>query len=86
MKTVIWIILLGIIFLFVFKFVRKVLMIKKAFKDAIHQSQQFGGQQQGPYSNRTQEQTPSQNTIEKPRFNIEAETIDFEIIEEKNEK
>ena len=85
MKTIIWIIILGIIFLFVFRFVRKLLMIKKAFKDAINQSQQFGGHSQNPYQQSTQGQSQN-NTTEKPRFNIEAETIDFEIIEEKNEK
>ncbi|HEY4540005.1 MAG TPA: hypothetical protein VIG94_08365 [Faecalibacter sp.] len=86
MKTIIWIIVLGIIFLFVFRFVRKLLMIKKAFKDAINQSQQFGGgHPQNPYQQSSQGQSQRPNT-EKPRYNIEAETIDFEIIEEKNEK
>ena len=84
MKTIIWILILGIISIFIFRFVRKVLMIKKAFKDAINQSQQFGGQQQNyDYNNQTRNQN---NLTEKSKYNIEAETIDFEIIEDKNEK
>jgi len=84
MKTIIWILILGIISIFIFRFVRKVLMIKKAFKDAINQSQQFGGQQQNyDYDSQTRNQN---NLTEKSKYNIEAETIDFEIIDDKNEK
>ncbi|QTV04646.1 hypothetical protein [Faecalibacter bovis] len=88
MKTIVWIIILGIIFLFVFRFVRKILMIKKAFKDAINQSQQFGGQyqQNNTYDTGNSNQRKSNTPIEQSKYNIEAETVDFEIIEEKNEK
>jgi len=86
MKTIIWIIILGIIFLFVFRFLRKVLIIKKAFKEAINQSQQFGGGYQQNNNYDTGNQGKSNNPIEQSKFNIEAETVDFEIIEEKNEK
>lgn len=64
------------------------MMVKKVFKDAINQSQQFGGQYQ---QNNTQDNTRSNQgranrPIEQSKFNIEAETVDFEIIEDKNEK
>lgn len=84
MKSIFLILIFGIIFLLIFRFVRKLLMIKKAFKEALNQSQQFGGQQQN--YNR-ENQTRSQNNItENSKYNIEAETIDFEIIDDKNEK
>lgn len=87
MKTIIWIIILGIIFLFVFRFIRKILTIKNAFKNAMDQAQQFGGQQQNPYNESSYKSEDRKNIpIEKSKFNIEAETVDFEIIEEKNEK
>ena len=86
MKTIIWIIILGIIFLFVFRFLRKVLLIKKAFKEAMNQSQQFGGNYQNTTSNSSEERQRPNNSISQPKYNIEAETVDFEIIEEKNEK
>ena len=84
MKTIIWVLILGIIFIFIFRFVRKILTIKKAIKEAINQGQQFGGQQQTyDYDNQSRNQN---NTIGKSKYNIEAETIDFEIIDDKNEK
>jgi len=87
MKTIVWIIILGIIFFFVYRFVSKILRIKKAFQEAIHQSQQFGGGFQQNYSNEEQtRERQQQQTITQSKYNIEAETIDFEIIEEKNEK
>lgn len=86
MKTIIWIIILGIIFLFVFRFLRKVLMIKKAFKEAMNQSQQFGGNYQNTAHNSSEERQRPNNSISQSKYNIEAETVDFEIIEDKNEK
>lgn len=85
MKTIIWIILLSIIFLFIFRFVRKIFMLRKVFKDAINQQRDgqnpFAGNDQRT-NNQTQEATPSQS-----RFNIEAETVEYEIIDKKhNEK
>lgn len=64
------------------------MMVKKAFKDAINQSQQFGGhyQQNNTYNNTSSNQKRSAQPIEQSKFNIEAETVDFEIIEDKNEK
>jgi len=84
MKSIFLILIFGIIFLLIFRFVRKILMIKKAFKEALNQSQQFSGQQQN--YNRENQTRSQNNTIENSKYNIEAETIDFEIIDDKNEK
>lgn len=86
MKTIIWVLILGIIFIFIFRFVRKVMTIKKAFKDAINQSQQFGGQQQQQNYDYEKQASNQNNSIGNSKYNIEAETIDFEIIDDKNEK
>ncbi len=81
MKTIIWIILLSIIFLFVFRFIRKIFMFRKVFKDAINQQRDA----QNPFGNtnqqkNTQAESPS---VSPPKFNIEAETVDYEIIDKK---
>ncbi|SMC45740.1 hypothetical protein [Moheibacter sediminis] len=47
--------------------------------------------QQNPFSNPNQNQNRSQTysnseSLEKPKFTIEAESVDYEVIEEKDEK
>jgi hypothetical protein len=84
MKTIFWILILSILFTFIFRFVRKVLKIKKAFKEAINQGQQFSGQQQN--YERDYKAGNQNNISDNSKYNIEAETIDFEIIDDKHEK
>ena len=86
MKTIIWIIILSIIFLTIFRFLRKVFVIKKVFKEAINQQQNAYNQSQNA-TNDSYNESQNKTSFDKPKFNIDAETVDYEIIEEKkNEK
>ena len=85
MKTIIWIIILSIIFLTIFRFLRKVFVIKKVFKEAINQQQNAYNQSQNT-SNGSYREPENKPTFDKPKFNIEAETVDYEIIEEKKDE
>lgn len=84
MKTILWIIILSIIFLTIFRFLRKLFVIKKVFKDAINQSQNAYNQQQN--NNSQQKESQSNQSFDKPKFNIDAETVDYEIIEEEKDE
>ncbi|MEG0930638.1 hypothetical protein [Algoriella sp.] len=88
MKTILTIIILSIIFLTIFRFLRKVFVIKKAFKDAINQQQNAYNQSQNTTNNGSYQEPQNNKSFEKSKFNIEAETVDYEIIEEekKDEK
>ncbi|MEG0187799.1 MAG: hypothetical protein RR668_03980 [Algoriella sp.] len=63
-------------------------MIKKAFKDAINQQQNAYNQSQNTTNNGSYQEPQNNKSFEKSKFNIEAETVDYEIIEEekKDEK
>lgn len=85
MKTILWILVLSIIFLTIFRFLRKVFAIKKVFKDALNQQQNAYNQSQNNNSSQERE-TRSNQSFDKPKFNIDAETVDYEIIEEKKDE
>lgn len=76
MKYILVAILLVIIGLFFLRIIRTFLVAKKVFKDALGQQNQH---------HRSSNQ-PQQPVSDKPKFNIEAETIDYEIIDDKDEK
>lgn len=84
MKTILWIIVLGIIFLFIFRFLRKVFAIKKVFKEAINQQREAYNQSQS--SSDFYRESQQNTSFEKPKYNIDAETVDYEIIEEKKDE
>lgn len=86
MKTILWIIILSIIFLTIFRFLRKVFVIKKVFKDAINQQQNAYNQSQNATSNGSYQEPQNNNSFDQAKFNIEAETVDYEIIEEEEKK
>ncbi|GGF04055.1 hypothetical protein SAMN05443634_10256 [Chishuiella changwenlii] len=85
MKTILWILVLGIIFLTIFRFLRKVFAIKKVFKDALNQQQNAYNQSQNNNDSQ-QRESQSNQSFDKPKFNIDAETVDYEIIEEKKDE
>ena len=84
MKTILWIIILGVIFLFIFRFLRKIFLIKKVFKEAINQQRDTYNQSQN--SNDSYRESQQNTSFEKPKYNIDAETVDYEIIEEKKDE
>ncbi len=86
MKTIIWIIILSIIFLTIFRFLRKIFAIKKAFKEAINQQQNAYNQSQNSTQQNSYQESNSNQSFDKPKFNIDAETVDYEIIEEKKDE
>ena len=85
MKTILWILVLSIIFLTIFRFLRKVFAIKKVFKEAITQQQNAYNQSQNNNDSQ-QRESQSNQPFDKPKFNIDAETVDYEIIEEKKDE
>ena len=84
MKTILWIIILGVIFLFIFRFLRKIFLIKKVFKEAINQQRDAYNQSQN--SNDSYRESQQNTSFEKPKYIIDAETVDYEIIEEKKDE
>ena len=81
MKTIIWIIILSIIFLTIFRFLRKVFAVKKVFQEAINQQRNAYNESQN--SNDSYNESKPNTSFDKPKYNIDAETVDYEIIEEK---
>ncbi len=81
MKTILWILILSIIFLFIFRFLRKVFAVKKVFQEAINQQRNAYNQSQN--SNDSYSESKQNTSFDKPKYNIDAETVDYEIIEEK---
>ena len=77
MKTILVAILFFVLFLFVFRIFKTYFVVRKVYKDVLGQQQK--NQQQSSTNNTNQE-------FDKPKYNIEAETVDYEIIEEKDEK
>ncbi|WP_312208173.1 MULTISPECIES: hypothetical protein [Empedobacter] len=84
MKTILWIIILGIIFLTIFRFLRKVFAVKKVFQEAINQQRNAYNQNQN--SNGSHRESQENTSFDKPKYNIDAETVDYEIIEEKKDE
>ncbi|WP_413531779.1 hypothetical protein [Empedobacter brevis] len=84
MKTILWIIILSIIFLTIFRFLRKVFAVKKVFQEAINQQREAFNQSQN--SNDSYKESKQNTSFDKPKYNIEAETVDYEIIEEKKDE
>lgn len=81
MKTILWILILSIIFLFIFRFLRKVFAVNKVFQEAINQQRNAYNQSQN--SNDSYNESKQNTSFDKPKYNIDAETVDYEIIEEK---
>ena len=84
MKTIIWIIILSIIFLTIFRFLRKVFAVKKVFQEAINQQRNAYNESQN--SNDSYNESKPNPSFDKPKYNIDAETVDYEIIEEKKDE
>ncbi|WP_313375158.1 hypothetical protein [Chishuiella sp.] len=84
MKNIIWIIVLSIIFLTIFRFLRKLFVIKKVFKEALNQQQNAYNQSRNTTDSHQESNT--QKSFDKPKYNIDAETVDYEIIEEKKDE
>lgn len=84
MKNIVWIIVLSIIFLTIFRVLRKLFVIKKVFKEALNQQQNAYNQSRNTTDSQQESQT--QKTFDKPKYNIDAETVDYEIIEEKKDE
>lgn len=80
MKTILWIIILGIIFLTIFRFLRKVFAVKKVFQEARN------AYNQNQNSNDSHRESQENTSFDKPKYNIDAETVDYEIIEEKKDE
>ena len=76
MKYILVAILLVIIGLFFLRIIRTFFVARKVFKDALSQQNHI---------NKSSNQ-PQKPVSDKPKFNIEAETIDYEIIDDKDEK
>lgn len=81
MKTILWVLILSIIFLTIFRFLRKVFVVKKVFQEAINQQRNAYNQSQN--SNDSYNESKPNTSFDKPKYNIDAETVDYEIIEEK---
>lgn len=60
---------------------RKVFAVKKVFQEAINQQRNAYNQSQD--SNDSHNESQQNTSFDKPKFNIDAETVDYEIIEEK---
>ena len=84
MKTILWVLVLSIIFLTIFRFLRKVFAVKKVFQEAINQQRNAYNQSQR--SNESYNESKPNTSFEKPKYNIDAETVDYEIIEEKKDE
>ena len=59
-------------------------MIKKVFKEAINQQRDAYNQSQN--SNDSYRESQHNTSFEKPKYIIDAETVDYEIIEEKKDE
>ena len=59
-------------------------MIKKVFKEAINQQRDAYNQSQN--SNDSYRESQQNTSFEKPKYIIDAETVDYEIIEEKKDE
>ena len=83
MKTILWVLVLSIIFLTIFRFLRKVFAVKKVFQEAINQQRNAYNESQN--SNDSYNESKPNTSFDKPKYNIDAETVDYEIIEEKKD-
>lgn len=63
---------------------RKVFAVKKVFQEAINQQRNAYNQNQN--SNDSQSESKPNASFDKPKYNIDAETVDYEIIEEKKDE
>lgn len=79
MKTILIAILCFVLFLFVYRIFKTYFAVKKVYNDVIDQQKQYKSQQQN-------HQKSKDNSFDKPKYNIDAETVDFEIIDDKDEK
>ncbi|WP_068595974.1 hypothetical protein ACF3NR_04370 [Vaginella massiliensis] len=77
MKTILVAVLFFVIFLFVFRIFKTYFVVRKVYKDVINEQQR--------HQNNTSS-TRTSSEFDKPKYNIEAETVEYEIIEEKDEK
>jgi len=84
MKTILWVLVLSIIFLTIFRFLRKVFVVKKVFQEAINQQRNAYNESQN--SNDSYNESKPNTSFDKPKYNIDAETVDYEIIEEKKDE
>lgn len=84
MKTILWVLVLSIIFLTIFRFLRKVFAVKKVFQEAINQQRNAYNESQN--SNDSYNESKPNTSFDKPKYNIDAETVDYKIIEEKKDE